>query len=85
MTDKEFFLETMKDEWPRFERTLRAVPQDKLDWRPHERTRSAWELLTTTFGMETATFPIICKTGKVDFTALGAPDYKTVQDVMDSM
>jgi uncharacterized damage-inducible protein DinB len=45
MTNREFFLQCWKQEYPTFVRVLRAVPPDKLDYRPHGRSRSAGELV----------------------------------------
>lgn len=85
MTDREFFLETLKDELPRFERVILAAPQDKLDWRPHEKNKSAFELISQTFGYESMTFPVFLETGKIDFGAFQPPAYITVNDVITSL
>lgn len=45
MTDREFFLQRWEQEYPIFLRVFWAVPHDKLDFRPHERSRSAAELI----------------------------------------
>lgn len=65
MTSREFFMETVKDEIPRFERLLKALPEDKLDWRPHEKSRSAKEIVIT-IASESGTFVEFMLTGKVD-------------------
>jgi uncharacterized damage-inducible protein DinB len=41
---KEQFLDTYDREHKTTMRVLRAYPQDKLDLRPHEKCKSAWEL-----------------------------------------
>jgi uncharacterized damage-inducible protein DinB len=45
MTNQEFFIATWKKEMPLTTGTLRKIPEDKWDWRPHEKTRSAKQLL----------------------------------------
>jgi uncharacterized damage-inducible protein DinB len=45
MTNLEFFLQCWKQEYPTFVKVLRAVPHDKLDYRPDPRSRSAGELV----------------------------------------
>lgn len=82
MTDKEFFIATLNDELPRFERVLRAVPLDKLEWRPHERSKSAWELVKDALGNESAIISVFLQTGKIDFKAANWPQYATIEDVI---
>ncbi len=45
MTNREFFIRCWEDEYPIFVNTLKAVPADKLDYRPHPNSRSAAELV----------------------------------------
>ena len=45
MTNREFYLECWEQEHPTFVKVFRAVPPDKLDCRPHPRSRSAAELV----------------------------------------
>ena len=85
MDDKEFFIETLKDELPRFERVLKAVPAEKLDWRPHEKNRSAKELIYDIFGTEVTMFEIFLKTGKLDFTQIQPLKYKNVDNVIKTL
>jgi hypothetical protein len=44
MTNKEFFLETLKDEAPRFRKAIEALPEDKHGYKVHERSREAGNL-----------------------------------------
>lgn len=41
MTNKEFFIKRIGEEQPVFEKVLKAIPEDKLDFKPHERARTA--------------------------------------------
>lgn len=53
MTNREFFLQLCAAEYPRFVGVLQAVPGDRLDYRPHEKSRSAQELLGHLIAHET--------------------------------
>jgi len=43
-TVREFFIKSWKQEEPKFGKVLRALPADRLSYRPHERSPSAGEL-----------------------------------------
>lgn len=45
MTDREFFVHCWEDEHPVFVKVLKAVPADRLDYRPHPSSRSAADLV----------------------------------------
>lgn len=47
MSTRTFFLERRKAELPVFLNVLRALPADRLDYRPHERSPSAEQLVWT--------------------------------------
>src|SRR5438552_10138667 len=48
MTNREFFMQRWESEQPAFNKVLRAVPEGKLAYRPHERSSAAgalaWQL-----------------------------------------
>jgi uncharacterized damage-inducible protein DinB len=44
MTDKEFFLKTIKDESSKFRKAIEALPEDKHEHKVHERSREAGNL-----------------------------------------
>ena len=52
MTNREFFSHLIADEHPRFVGVLEATPADRLDYRPHARSRSAEELIGHLIGHE---------------------------------
>jgi uncharacterized damage-inducible protein DinB len=83
-SSREFFLETMKDELPRFERILRAVPDEKLDYRPHEKTRSAGELVSV-FTDEACMFDAILKNGDFDMAAYTPASCKSAGDAASAL
>jgi uncharacterized damage-inducible protein DinB len=45
MNDRELFLQKWEQEHPAFVRVLKALPPDRLDYRPHPKSRSAAELI----------------------------------------
>ena len=45
MTNREFFIRCWEQEYPAFVRVFKALPADKLDYRPHPRSRTASELV----------------------------------------
>jgi uncharacterized damage-inducible protein DinB len=52
MTNREFFLQQSAAEFPRFVGVMQAAPSDQLDYRPHPRSRSAYELIGHLIGHE---------------------------------
>ena len=63
MNDREFFQARRKAEKDTFLRVIRALPSGKLDYRPHEKSPSASQLLTTIV-YEHATCAELASTGK---------------------
>jgi uncharacterized damage-inducible protein DinB len=47
MNEREFYCKRHRIEWPAFKRVLEAMPIDRFDYRPHERSMSALELVWT--------------------------------------
>jgi len=45
LSEREFFIQRWEQEHPAFVRVFKALPADRLDYRPHPRSRSAGELL----------------------------------------
>ncbi len=68
MTDKDFFIETIADELPRFIRVFDALPMDRIDHTHHERSKTAAQLIVQ-MADETTTFMTFLRTGKVDWAA----------------
>jgi uncharacterized damage-inducible protein DinB len=44
MTNKEFFMKTLEEEAPKFRSVIEALPEDKFDYKVHDRSRSAGSL-----------------------------------------
>jgi hypothetical protein len=66
MINREFFLQCWKQEYPTFVKVLRAVPPDKLDYRPDSRSRSAGELVWLQVLEKRCWFELL-DTGKIDW------------------
>ena len=84
MTDKDFFIETLRDELPRFERVMKAVeqtPKHKHSYKHDKKSRTTMELLSHTFGAESGMIVAFLKTGTVDFMSWPKPKWKTAGDV----
>jgi uncharacterized damage-inducible protein DinB len=47
MTQREFYLERLRAERPAFLRMLRALPAERMDYKPHERSPSAEQVAWT--------------------------------------
>ena len=82
MTDKEFFVATVKSELPRFERVMKAVeavPKHKHSYKHDKKSRTTLELLIQAFGSESGMFAVFLKNGKFDFLAYPSPTWKTAE------
>jgi len=71
MTEKEMFVQTWEREFQTTLKVLKAYPANKLDMKPHERSRSAKELAWI-FVAEENVLDGVCK-GKIDFQNVPKP------------
>jgi uncharacterized damage-inducible protein DinB len=83
-SSREFFIETLADELPRFERALKAVPEDELDYRPHEKTRTARELISV-FTDEACMFDRILETGVFDMAGFTPGSCRSMGDALTTV
>jgi uncharacterized damage-inducible protein DinB len=72
MTNREFFIYCWEDEYPCFLKVLKAVPADKLGYRPHPGSRSAAELVWLQVLEKQCWIPLL-ETGKIDWKVPPAP------------
>ena len=72
MTEKEQFIQSWEREFQTTLKVLRAYPTDKLDLRPHERSRSAQELAWTLAAEESTIIGGAIK-GNIDLSAWPKP------------
>jgi uncharacterized damage-inducible protein DinB len=50
MTNREFYLQCRNNEFPIFVRVLQALPQEQLEYRPHDRCSTAQQIVATLTG-----------------------------------
>jgi uncharacterized damage-inducible protein DinB len=66
MTNREFFLERLQSETPAMLKVIRALPPDKLDYRPHPRSRTAGDLVAVLV-LEAAAAVEMCEKGLINW------------------
>ena len=69
MTNREFHLQCRKNETLAFLRVLNALPHDKFDYTPHEKSQTVARIVWTLIGEAQACIDLI-ETGQLNF---GAP------------
>ena len=72
MTLREFYLQRREAEFPAFIKVLKAIPQERLDYKPNDRSPSAEQLVWTLTGELKACLDMIAE-GKVEFKAAPPP------------
>ncbi len=72
MSNREFHKERWEQEHPAFIRVLRALPPDKLDYRPHERSTSAGDLAWQ-LSEELRTLSELVDTGAINWVTTTRP------------
>lgn len=84
MTNKEFFLKCLAFETPITVRVLKALPTDKLDWTPHEKSKTAKEMAML-FPSEAWMMAEIAKGNNPDLTTMGEmPKFESMESVISS-
>lgn len=81
MTNREFFLQHCAAEFPRFVGVFEATPAGRLDFRPHPRSRSAYELIGHLLGHEQDLVEL-ATTGRINHR-MQVP-FATLQDGVDA-
>jgi uncharacterized damage-inducible protein DinB len=76
MTNREFHLQCRKNETLAFHRVLNALPADRLDYTPHEKSQSAAKIVLTLIG-ETHACSELIDAGQFSFS--GQPELKPAQ------
>lgn len=72
MTNREFYLERRKMEVPVFLNVLRALPANRMDYKPHDRSPSAEQIAWTLTG-ELASCIDVVKQGRAEWKTEPAP------------
>src|SRR5215831_509465 len=68
MTNREFHMQCRKNETLAFHRVLNALPFDRLDYTPHEKSQSAARIIVTLVG-ETQACSELIDASQFDFSA----------------
>ena len=66
-SNRDFFIRRWEQEYPGFLDIIRALPPDKLTYRPHPRTRSAGELAALLVGLEQGSIDL-CTTQRSSYS-----------------
>ncbi|HEX6096342.1 MAG TPA: DinB family protein [Thermoanaerobaculia bacterium] len=81
MSTREFFAERLAAELPAFKNVIRALPGDRLDYRPHEKNSSAgqiaWQL-----AVEMSQVPDLFRTGEIDWIPAKGPE--SIDEISDT-
>lgn len=72
MSNLEFYKKHWEQDHPAFERVLRALPADKLDYKPHERSSSAGDIAWQ-ISEELRSLSDLIDTGEVNWETLPRP------------
>lgn len=81
MTSREFFVATVKDELPRFERLLKALPAKKTNYTPHPKSRDAKGIIAI-IGNESAQFLEFLKKGFIDYAKYKEKNFKSISEAL---
>src|ERR1044071_5661073 len=76
MTNREFHLQCRKNETNAFHRVLNALPKDKWDYTPHEKSQTAMRIVWTLVG---ETLVLIDLIDKGEFTFGAGPETPPAQ------
>lgn len=68
MTIKELYVQLLDEELPAFKRVIAALPQDKLDYKPDPKARTALEMINLFIG-EAMMSAVLLNTGVIDAAA----------------
>jgi uncharacterized damage-inducible protein DinB len=82
MNDRELYVNRRKLEEPKFQRVFAALPKDKLDYKPHERSPSAAQLMWTLAAEHAALCDLVEK-GRLDWAPTPPPGYDEIVSVFD--
>jgi len=74
VTDQDFFFQKWDREPPKFDSVMDALPPDRLDYRPHPKSRSAAEMVTH-LAREQEMLVGMIDTGRIDYKDSRAEDF----------
>jgi uncharacterized damage-inducible protein DinB len=90
MSTREFFVRRFKVERPAFEKVIRALPNEKIDYKPHERNSSAGDIAWF-LAQELRALVDMLETGEIQWKQVPTPSsldeiaaaYKSAADDME--
>src|SRR3954451_19246439 len=82
MTSREFYLERRRAELPVFLKVLRAMPPDRLDYKPHDRSPSA-EQLAWTLTKELGNCLDVARHHRSEWCADPAPSFEEILSLFE--
>jgi uncharacterized damage-inducible protein DinB len=77
MSTPAFFAERLAAELPAFEKVCRALPSDKLDYKPHEKNTAAGDLAWQ-IAVEMASLTELFETGDINWNAGATPPHDEI-------
>ena len=80
MSTREFFAERLAAELPAFNNVIRALPGERLDYRPHEKNTAAGQLAWQ-LAHEMEDLPRLFATGEINYVPSKAP--ATIDEIAD--
>lgn len=84
MTNKDFFIKVIEAEAPIFKKVLAALPKDKLDFKPHERARSA-ESLALQLAFQPASIASTIEKGSPDIGSYDSSQNSDLEELVMQM
>ena len=69
LSNREFFIQRWEQEYPAFVRVFKALPVNRLEYRPHPRSRSAGELVALLVSAQRSCIQL-CKSRKSLYSGL---------------
>jgi hypothetical protein len=82
MSTREFFAQRLAAELPAFNNVIRALPGDRLDYKPHEKNTAAgalaWQL-----AIEMSQLPELFRTGEIHWGSMKTPE--TIDEIASSI
>src|ERR1051325_2900481 len=78
MTSREVYLERRRAENPIFVRVMQAIPKEGMDYKPHERSPSAGQIMWT-MSNELRSCVMVAKKTRDEWMMNPAPSYEEIQ------
>ena len=80
LSNREFFIQRWEQEYPAFMRVFKALPANRLDYRPHPRSRSAEGLVALLVSAQQSCIQL-CKSRKSFYSGLRWQDPASFGDL----